>query len=367
MEGESGAPENLTKLTQISPEKIKKDSQARQTYEVKLEQKLSELHSVRERLYQLRYDYSRPETDIEIDVNNLAGEYNRLQRDISNITKKEIKIFEESLQLEELKLPKLLTSKKMDTPAASTKLDISQSSSYSSKEPVDEHETMEDVPEDVTLMRTKSTQNMEDKTPQEKWQGLFRMFQEWRHQKNVAEASQIMKRKNSEAAMLSDEIIKLRTAIYSMRQRKTLGRSDQDLLKQMTQELNKLTRRSTQLSRDSIASIGITTSTTSTTSTSSSNQTVSSSDVKTTKQDDKSKKSDDHHDDATEKKTNIDVLALLYEYAHAQGFSKEMINPNYFTGKSKEEINEISDKVRKEYFAKKGIQEPKREIVFNIK
>jgi len=57
-------------------------------------------------------------------------------------------------------------------------------------------------------------------------------------------------------------------------------------------------------------------------------------------------------------------LALLYEYAHSLGWSRDMINPNYTTGKSKEELAEITDRVRKEYYAKKGIPEPAREQIF---
>jgi hypothetical protein len=39
------------------------------------------------------------------------------------------------------------------------------------------------------LMRTQSTHVLKDKPAQEKWQGLFRMFREWKHHKQVAEAS----------------------------------------------------------------------------------------------------------------------------------------------------------------------------------
>ncbi len=47
--------------------------------------------------------------------------------------------------------------------------------------------------EGETLMRTKSTQNMEGKNPKEKWQGLYRMFQEWKYQKAVTDASSMYK------------------------------------------------------------------------------------------------------------------------------------------------------------------------------
>lgn len=48
---------------------------------------------------------------------------------------------------------------------------------------------MEFTPENLKLMRTRSTQSMEDKDPKERWQSLFKMFKEWKHQTTVAEAA----------------------------------------------------------------------------------------------------------------------------------------------------------------------------------
>lgn len=52
--------------------------------------------------------------------------------------------------------------------------------------------------------------------------------------------------------MIHDEIYKLRTAIYSLRQRKNLSSTDQALLDSMSHKLQTLTRKSTDLSRQSI-------------------------------------------------------------------------------------------------------------------
>jgi len=85
--------------------------------------------------------------------------------------------------------------------------------------------------------------------------------------------------------------------------------------------------------------------------------------VDTLKQEDVSKGAASE-EEGDKKVTTVDTLALLYEYAHSLGWSRDMINPNYTTGKSKEELAEITDRVRKEYYAKKGIPEPAREQIF---
>jgi hypothetical protein len=43
-----------------------------------------------------------------------------------------------------------------------------------------------------------------------------------------------------------------------------------------------------------------------------------------------------------------------------------MIDPNFTQGKSREEIIQLTDKVRSEYYKNKGIPEPKREQIFVI-
>ena len=43
----------------------------------------------------------------------------------------------------------------------------------------------------LKMMRTKSTATLEDQTPSQRWQSLFRMFKEWRHHTTVAEARQM--------------------------------------------------------------------------------------------------------------------------------------------------------------------------------
>jgi hypothetical protein len=41
------------------------------------------------------------------------------------------------------------------------------------------------------LMRTPSTLDMSEKSPKEKWQGLFRMYKEYKTQKAITDASSV--------------------------------------------------------------------------------------------------------------------------------------------------------------------------------
>ena len=47
-------------------------------------------------------------------------------------------------------------------------------------------------PPSVGLMRTTSTQTLEGQSSTDKWASLFRMFKEFKHQKQVAEAQHIV-------------------------------------------------------------------------------------------------------------------------------------------------------------------------------
>eukprot|EP01114_Cavostelium_apophysatum_P020914 TRINITY_DN714_c0_g1_i2.p1 TRINITY_DN714_c0_g1~~TRINITY_DN714_c0_g1_i2.p1 ORF type:complete len:156 (-),score=59.19 TRINITY_DN714_c0_g1_i2:85-552(-) len=107
-------------------------------------------------------------------------------------------------------------------------------------EAVEEHETMDTVSDKEKLMRTKSTQNVTHLPPQQKWQSLFKMYKEWKYQTNVAEASRLVV--GGDPASVEEEIIKLRAAIYAMRQRKNLSKSDQRLFDQMNVKLKGLVK-----------------------------------------------------------------------------------------------------------------------------
>lgn len=96
-------------------------------------------------------------------------------------------------------------------------------------------------------MRTQSTGTFEKQPPNEKWQSLYKMYKEWRYQKELAEAQRMASKgmgppPNSEAAstLLNEEKTKLRQAIYTMKQRKQLSAGDERLLAVLQQKLKAL-------------------------------------------------------------------------------------------------------------------------------
>jgi len=69
-------------------------------YDKDIIQKLKEKIAITERLYQLRFDYSRPQLDIERDVKNLCNELLRLEDSIAKIHFHGLQKLENSLELE---------------------------------------------------------------------------------------------------------------------------------------------------------------------------------------------------------------------------------------------------------------------------
>lgn len=93
--------------------------------------------------------------------------------------------------------------------------------------------------EDLKLMRTKSTETMKEKNPVEKWQGLFKMFSEWKHQDRVAAgiaASRVLDPNQK-------EINELRLAILTLQRRKNLGVADRETLAELQHKLKLATDR----------------------------------------------------------------------------------------------------------------------------
>jgi hypothetical protein len=59
----------------------------------------------------------------------------------------------------------------------------------------------------------------------------------------------IISAKKDDLSGVQDEIFKLRTAIYALKQRKVLSQTDKQLLDEMSSKLQALTRRSMELSK----------------------------------------------------------------------------------------------------------------------
>eukprot|EP00013_Stygamoeba_regulata_P001778 CAMPEP_0177642638 /NCGR_PEP_ID=MMETSP0447-20121125/7696_1 /TAXON_ID=0 /ORGANISM="Stygamoeba regulata, Strain BSH-02190019" /LENGTH=282 /DNA_ID=CAMNT_0019144815 /DNA_START=71 /DNA_END=919 /DNA_ORIENTATION=- len=231
-------------------EKATADMKEREEYESKIAKLVDELHATRERLYQLRFDTSSSKEDVVRNVKNHIQEVARLEQAINRLRKRSLLAYTASLQLSSLDLdasklfqPLLQRDPSLKTfnltnasdSGASTSAHVPASTSVSRGKLEEE----EDYGEMEPLMRTQSTHVLKDKPAQEKWQGLFRMFREWKHHKQVAEASHIANRQEGQD-MLEGEIAKLRAAIYSLRQRKQLNNSDKELLRILTAKLKAL-------------------------------------------------------------------------------------------------------------------------------
>lgn len=92
----------------------------------------------------------------------------------------------------------------------------------------------------LKLMRTESTGVLEGQPAKTKWQSLFKMFQEWKRETNIAQGQYALK--NSADALLHEEIIKIRGAVVSLQQKKALPPSEQQLLHELQQRLQHLIR-----------------------------------------------------------------------------------------------------------------------------
>lgn len=93
---------------------------------------------------------------------------------------------------------------------------------------------------ELKLMRTESTGVLEGQTPKSKWQSLFKMFQEWKRETNIAQGQYALN--NATNTHVDEEIVKIRAAIVSLQQKKSLPPSEHQLLAQLQQRLQHLMR-----------------------------------------------------------------------------------------------------------------------------
>lgn len=96
----------------------------------------------------------------------------------------------------------------------------------------------EEEQQNLKLMRTESTGTMEGQSAKGKWQSLFKMFQEWKRETNIAQGQYAL-RSDSEA-LIEQEINKIRAAIVSLQQKKTLPPSEKELLANLQHRLQQL-------------------------------------------------------------------------------------------------------------------------------
>jgi hypothetical protein len=78
------------------------ESRRRTAYEANVKNLMFKIGAVKDRLLALRFDYSRDEEDIKLDVFNLARELRRLGAELDSLNAKETREFEKSLKLANL-------------------------------------------------------------------------------------------------------------------------------------------------------------------------------------------------------------------------------------------------------------------------
>jgi len=144
------------------------------------------------------------------------------------------KKFEGSLGLDDIGYPKNLIT-------GST---LTNSGRLSLLTPQREPKQIPDLPHTTSnpkLMRTPSTEDLGNLQPVSKWQSLFKMFREWKQQTNIAKGQYLTLAtpKPLDELKIEEEIIQLRSAIHSLRQRKRLSPSDQKLLETLQKRLKR--------------------------------------------------------------------------------------------------------------------------------
>jgi len=90
----------------------------------------------------------------------------------------------------------------------------------------------------LKLMRTESTGSLEGKPAKQRWQSLFKMFQEWKRETSIAQGQYALG--GGSAKYLEDEINTVRAAVVSLQQKKTLPPSEHELLVNLQHRLQQL-------------------------------------------------------------------------------------------------------------------------------
>jgi len=107
-------------------------------------------------------------------------------------------------------------------------------------------------------MKPKSSDKLGGQSAQDKWQSLFKMFKEWKQQTSIAKGEYLFvslhrqkrsrlttvlirqRLKEDKAKQVAEDIINLRKAIQSLRQRKDLTKEENELLTKSTARLREL-------------------------------------------------------------------------------------------------------------------------------
>ena len=96
--------------------------------------------------------------------------------------------------------------------------------------------------QNLKLMRTESTGTLAGKTPKNKWQSLFKMFQEWKHETNITHGQYAVSGAGAANEAIDAEVVKIRAAVLSLQRKKSLPPSDEELLSALQARLQHLLR-----------------------------------------------------------------------------------------------------------------------------
>jgi hypothetical protein len=176
------------------------------------------------------------------DFESLIQEHKSLERNLEEARSHEFARFQNSLGLDQLGIHSIdALHSHSDRPG----LPLGQKLTPRSDEGDPEH-----IP---PLKRTNSTKTLKDKTPEQKWKGLMKMYREHNHEKKVKEARTIMSKATREAD--NKEKIKLRSAIISLARRKNLSHEEEQTLADLRLHLKELENHNNMQSRNRSSSV----------------------------------------------------------------------------------------------------------------
>ena len=200
--------------TPKSLENLEEEYKTRQRAYAKLRLKEQEIEATMERIYFVRYTGEGERVITE--VKNLLGELNRLQEELATIRMNNLQKFCASLALLDVDISDHDTTNHLNVRASITPTVSPRGS-----------------------VQGPSQDDFASKTPGQKWRSLFRMLQDLQVQKQVEEAKKSTQSMSVNQS-LEDEKGKLRAAIYSLKQKKELSPTDENLLEVLQGKLKGL-------------------------------------------------------------------------------------------------------------------------------
>jgi hypothetical protein len=209
--------------------------------------KTHEIQAIIARISKVRFDETREPQDVSRTIKNLVAEMKRLESDLSSLKKRQLSELESTLKLTDIGLPEHLLSEPRSPMLAGSSSHVT--SSTDRKHSLDDVDTLtEEEQQNLKLMRTDSTGTLEGQPAKNKWQSLFKMFQEWKRETSIAQGQYALR--SDSATVIDQEITKVRAAIVSLQHKKTLPPSEQELLSNLQHRLQQLMKAQRTMAND---------------------------------------------------------------------------------------------------------------------